>query len=215
MEKADSITLDPHKWLFVPYECGCVLIREPEKLRRTFSMTAPYLRGTLPTKYTGLDYLEYGPQMSRGFRALKVWMSLKQYGAEGYRKLLSQGIRCAAHLDELVSSSKDFEKLHEPNLFIYSFRYAPQELRSNVRANVGVHGKNEAFLDKLNQRIADELQASGKAFVMTSKLQGRVVLRFSICSHRTTLADIDKVFAKLEELGQQIIEMEGAQTKTA
>jgi glutamate/tyrosine decarboxylase-like PLP-dependent enzyme len=202
MERADSVTLDPHKWLYIPYECGCVLVRDPEKLRRAFSLTAPYLRGTLPTEATGLDYLEYGPQMSRGFRALKVWMTLKHYGAEGYRQLLSQNVRCAEHLDRLVRASQDFEALHEPVLFLYSFRYAP----ANLRADAGEASR--AYLDRLNQRMADEIQASGVAFVMTTRVRGRVVLRLSICSHRTTLQDIEIVLAKLRELGETLMRKE-------
>lgn len=204
LEKADSVTLDPHKWLYIPYECGCILIRDPEKMRRAYSMTAPYLRGTLPTEYTGLDYFEYGPQMSRGFRALKVWMSLKHYGAQGYRKLLAQNIRCTEYLDKLVRASSDFEALHEPKLFIYSFRYAPKELRMKAEESSDAEEEVGVYLDRLNQRIADEIQLSGLAFLMTSKVRGRVVLRFSICSHRTTLDDIDKVFTKISELGERI-----------
>lgn len=204
LEKADSVTLDPHKWLYIPYECGCVLVRNPEKLRRAFSMTAPYLRGTLPDEYTGLDYHEYGPQMSRGFRALKVWMSLKHYGAEGYRRLLGQNVRCVEYLDKLVRESSDFEALHAPMLFIYSFRYAPEELRGNMdESNEAVEEMN-AYLDRLNQQIANEIQLSGVAFIMTSKVRDRVVLRLSICSHRTTLNDIDTVFAKISELGESL-----------
>lgn len=201
LEKADSVTLDPHKWLYIPYECGCVLVRDPEKLRRAFSMTAPYLRGTLPTEYTGLDYLEYGPQMSRGFRALKVWMSLKHHGVEGYRTLLRQNVKCAEHLDRLVRGSPDFEALHEPVLFIYSFRYAPEALRRQADESPDASEEINAYLDRLNQQIADEIQLSGDAFLMTSKIRGRVVLRLSICSHRTKLQDIDLVFAKISELG--------------
>jgi glutamate/tyrosine decarboxylase-like PLP-dependent enzyme len=208
MDRADSITLDPHKWLYIPYECGCVLVRDPEKLRRAFSLTAPYLRGTLPTEYTGLDYLEYGPQMSRGFRALKVWMTLKHYGAVGYRQLLSQNTRCAEHLDRLVRGSADFEALHKPTLFLYSFRYAPADLRLGTRATSAGREKADAYLDRLNQRIADEIQASGVAFVMTTRVRGRVVLRLSICSHRTTLRDIEIVFAKLRELGETLTRKE-------
>lgn len=206
LERADSITLDPHKWLFVPYECGCVLVRDPERLRRAFSLTAPYLRGTLPTEYTGLDYLENGPQMSRGFRALKVWMSLKHYGAEGYRRLLSQGIRCAEYLDELVRTSEDFEAFHEPNLFIYSFRYAPARYRAALGGSGEEAERVNAYLDQLNQRVADEIQLDGSAFVMTSNLRGRVVLRLSICSHRTTPQDIRVVFERLRELGESLDE---------
>ena len=204
LEKADSITLDPHKWLYVPYECGCVLVQSPEKLRRAFSMTAPYLRGILPTEYAGLDYFEYGPQMSRGFRALKVWMSLKHYGVEGYRTLLGQNVKCVEYLDKLVRESPDFEALHAPSLFIYSFRYAPEALREKaLRANKSAE-EMDKYLDRLNQRIADEIQLSGVAFIMTSKVHGRIVLRLSICSHRTTFDDIDKVFAKIVELGESL-----------
>lgn len=207
LEKADSITLDPHKWLYIPYECGCVLVREPEKLRRAFSITAPYLRGTLPTEYTGLDYLEYGPQMSRGFLALKVWMTLKHYGVDGYRKLLSQNVRYAEHLDRLVRASTDFEPFHKPVLFIYSFRYAPERYRLAATRSGEDYERIDSYLDKLNQRIADEIQASGVAFIMTTKIRGRTVLRMSICSHRTTLADIELVFAKLRELGEMLDEL--------
>lgn len=203
MEKADSITLDPHKWLYIPYECGCILVRDAEKMRRAFSLTAPYLRGTLPTEHTGLDYLEYGPQMSRGFRALKVWMSLKHYGVEGYRRLLSQNVLAAAHLDRLVRESPDFEALHEPVLFIYSFRYAPRDLQRSSASKEG-RDRIDKYLDRLNQRIADELQLTGLAFLMTTSVRGRTVLRMSICSHRTTLEDIDVVFKKLGELGRAL-----------
>jgi len=204
LEKADSVTLDPHKWLYIPYECGCVLVRNPEKLRRAFSMTAPYLRGTLPTEYTGLDYLEYGPQMSRGFRALKVWMSLKHYGTDGYRTLLGQNVKCVEHLDKLVRESSDFEALHKPMLLIYSFRYAPEALRNKTDESTEASDEINAYLDRLNQQIADEIQLSGVAFIMTSKVRGQVVLRLSICSHRTTLDDIDLVFAKIIEIGTQL-----------
>lgn len=205
LELADSVTLDPHKWLYIPYECGCVLVRDPEKMRRAFSMSAPYLRGTLPTEYTGKDFFEYGPQMSRGFRALKVWMSMKHYGAEGYRTLLRQNVRCAEHLDKLVRQSIDFEALHEPTLFIYSFRYAPEELRRKVEESPEKAEEIDSYLDQLNQQIADEIQLSGVAFIMTSKVRDRVVLRLSICSHRTTLEDIELVFAKLREIGNNLL----------
>lgn len=208
LERADSVTLDPHKWLFIPYDCGCVLVRNPEKLRRAFSMSAPYLRGTLPSEYTGLDYFEHGPEMSRGFRALKVWMTLKHYGVDGYRKLLSQGVRCAERLDQLVRASADFEPLHEPNLFIYSFRYLPRRLRTTANGSEIDIQKTNTYLDWLNQRIADEIQASGFAFIMTTTVHSRTVLRLSICSHRTTLADIEAVFNKLSSIGAELDQAE-------
>ena len=169
MERADSITLDPHKWLYIPYECGCILIREPDRQRRAFSMQASYLRGTLPDEHIGHDYYETGPQMSRGFKALKLWMTLKHYGAEGYRQLLRQNVWCAERLDELVRDDPDFEALHEPIINIYCLRFAPEGMRIDDEA-----------LDRLNQQIADAIQLSGFAFIMTTKLRGRTVLRLSI-----------------------------------
>jgi len=204
LELADSVTVDPHKWLYIPYDCGCVLVRDAEKMRRAFSLQAPYLRGTLPTEYSGLYYLDYGPEMSRGFRALKVWMSLKHYGAEGYRKLLSQNVKCVEYLDKLVRDDMDFEALHKPNLHIYSMRYAPLKIKEEYGSD---YNELDKHLDNLNQRIVDEIQLSGTAFIMTSKVLGKIVIRFSICSHRTTLEDIDMVFSKLKEIGTFLLQM--------
>ena len=203
LEKADSVTLDPHKWLYIPYECGCLLVKDPQQLRRTFSIAAPYLQGTLPTDYSGLDYFEYGPQMSRGFNALKVWMSLRHYGKEGYQTLLRQNIRCAQHLHHLVGQSTDFVPMHAPELFIYSFRFFPASLRTQDNGP-----KVAAYLDRVNQEIADEITRSGFAFIMTSKVRGQVVIRLSICSHRTTLQDMEQVFQRLQQIGRALHQRE-------
>ncbi|ELZ95951.1 aromatic-L-amino-acid decarboxylase [Haloferax mucosum ATCC BAA-1512] len=203
IERADSVTLDPHKWLYVPYECGCLLVRDQSLLAHVFAMDAAYLEGKLPTKYEGLDYYELGPQMSRGFRALKVWMSLKHYGVSGYRALLRRNVACAEHLDALVRSAADFEALHEPNLYIYSFRYAPNDLQQALRSDPEKRDAIDDYLDTLNQRIADEIRERGLAFVMTTAIYDRTVLRLSICSHRTTRDDIDDVFETFRELGER------------
>lgn len=198
LDKADSVTLDPHKWLYIPYECGCLLVKDPQKLKRTFSIAAPYLQGTLDTDYKGLDYFEYGPQMSRGFNALKLWMSIKHHGKEGYQKLLRQNISCAKHLHQLVLGSADFIPMHEPVLFIYSFRFFPAELRETANPNIN------RYLDIMNQKITDAIMASGFAFIMTSKIRGHIVIRLSICSHRTRLEDIEEVYNYLEKIGAEI-----------
>jgi glutamate/tyrosine decarboxylase-like PLP-dependent enzyme len=198
MENADSITLDPHKWLYIPYECGCLLVKDKEKLRRTFSTAASYLQGTIATDYRGLDYFDFGPQMSRGFDALKVWMTIRHYGKQGYQKLLRQNIACAVHLDGLVRASENFRALHKPELFIYSFQYFPAAWKNEKQGDV----LNER-LDLLNQKIADHITSTGFAFIMTTKIRGRVVLRLSICSHRTTLEDIEEVFERLDEIGEE------------
>ncbi|HVK97431.1 MAG TPA: pyridoxal-dependent decarboxylase, partial [Flavisolibacter sp.] len=195
LEQADSVTLDPHKWLYISYECGCLLVKDPAKLKRTFSTAASYLQNSLPTDYKGLDYFDYGPQMSRGFIALKFWMTLRHWGKKGYQQLLRQNIECAKHMHQLVLSSVDFLPMHLPQLFIYSFRFFPADVREE-------HGEAlQQYLDLLNQKIADEITASGFAFIMTSKVKDKIVLRLSICSHRTTLDDIEQVFNRLHLIG--------------
>jgi aromatic-L-amino-acid/L-tryptophan decarboxylase len=192
IERLDSLTFDPHKWLAVPYDAGCLLVRDAEKLRRTFSISAPYLRGSLPSEYHGFDFLEYGPEMSRGFRALKVWMTLRHQGIEGLRSNLRSTIRQARYAHALVTAHPDFEALHEPLLYLYCFRYRPRDLAGEA---------TDEYLDHLNQWVADQIQLSGLASVMTTKLRGRTVLRLSICSQRTTGRDIENVLETLSMIG--------------
>jgi glutamate/tyrosine decarboxylase-like PLP-dependent enzyme len=205
LDRADSVTLDPHKWLYVPYECGCALVREPEHLRRTYSMSAPYLRDADADDHHG-SYFDSGPQMSRGLRALKVWMSLKQYGLSGYRRLLRQNVACVEHLDARVRAHPDFEALHEPTLFIYSFRYAPAALQGSPDDS-----HVDAYLDDLQESIVDAVQESGLAYLTTTDVRGRAALRMSVCSHRTTTDDIDLTFEALAEHGARI---DGARRST-
>jgi aromatic-L-amino-acid decarboxylase len=194
LARADSVSFDAHKWLGVPYEAGCILVRDPEAMRRTFALTASYLLPSEANEYTGLNYFDYGPQLSRSWRALKVWMTLRYYGAEGVRTFFRQTMACARHLHELVSNSEDFEVLQPaPALYIYSFRWAPAALRGD-----------DARLDTINQRISDELQRRRIAFAMTTRIRGRVTQRLSICSHRTTLADIELVVAAMREIGEEL-----------
>lgn len=195
MARADSISFDAHKWLGVPYEAACLLVRDAERLRHAFATQATYLQSSLPSEYTGFNYFDYGPQLSRGWRALKVWMSLRLYGAEGYRAIFRRTIACAKHLHALVVASDDFEVVQpEPELYIYSFRYVPVALKGD-----------DAKLDELNQRVADELIKRHIAFTMTTRIRGRVTQRLSICSHRTTLQDIDETIAAMRMVGQELL----------
>lgn len=207
MERADSVTLDPHKWLFVPYECGAVLVRDQDALARTFAMDASYLRGSIAEAPEEFDYYEFGPQMSRGFRALKLWMTMKHYGLDGYRTLLRKSVGCAEHLDELVRTHDDFAAVQEPNLFIYSFRYVPADLQEVLADPPAVPlDRVHQYLDELNQTIADEVVQSGLAFLTTTTIHEKRALRMSICSHRTTEADIDTVFDSLAKTGARLDE---------
>ncbi|MDG6902044.1 MAG: aspartate aminotransferase family protein [Nitrososphaerota archaeon] len=193
LELADSVTLDPHKWLFISYQCGCVLVKDPLKLRNTFTQHAAYLKGILPTEYTGLDYHEYGPQMSRGFTALKVWMSLKQIGVKRYSRLLGRDVALVEYLDKLVRSSEEFEPLCKPVLQMYCFRFVPKTKKLA-----------EDEVDSLNQRIADEAQLTGKAFLMTTSIRGKTALRLSVTNHRTRKEDVDLTFNLLRRIGRKL-----------
>jgi glutamate/tyrosine decarboxylase-like PLP-dependent enzyme len=196
LARADSVSFDAHKWLGVPYEAGCLLVRDPDAMRAAFALTASYLLPSATSEYSGLNYFDYGPQLSRGWRALKVWMSLRHYGAEAYRTFFRQTIACAKHLHARVLASDDFEVVQpEPALYLYSFRWAPKSLRGN-----------DARLDELNQRITDEMQSRQIAFVMTTRIHGHVTQRLSICSHRTTIADIDATFDAMHAIGRELLE---------
>ena len=205
MERADSVTLDPHKWLFVPYECGAVLVRDQSVLARTFAMDAAYLRGSVAETPEEFDYYEFGPQMSRGFRALKLWTSLKHYGLEGYRTLLRESVDCAEHLDARVRAHDDFAAVQEPNLYIYSFRYVPADLQDALADPPAVPLERvHQYLDRLNQGITDSVVENGLAFLTTTTIHGRRSLRMSVCNHRTTTEDIDAVFEALAGTGAEL-----------
>ena len=194
MSRADSVSVDAHKWLGVPYEAGCVMVRDEAAMRRAFAMQATYLLPAKDNEYSGVNYFDYGPQLSRSWRALKVWMTLRYYGAEGIRTFFRQTMACAQHLHELVVASEDFEVVQPaPTLYIYAFRWAPKKLRGD-----------DALLDELNQQISDELQRRLIAFAMTTRIRGRVTQRLSICSHRTTTADIDATFDAMRAIGNEL-----------
>lgn len=195
LDRADSISFDAHKWLGVPYEAGCLLVRDVAAMHRAFAMHATYLQPATDNEYSGLNYFDYGPQLSRSWRALKIWMTLRYYGAEGIRTFFRQTIACAKRLHELVEASTDFEVVQpEPTLYIYAFRWAPPQLRGN-----------DALLDRLNQQISDELQRRLLAFAMTTRIRGRVTQRLSICSHRTTIEDIEATFASMQRIGAELL----------
>jgi aromatic-L-amino-acid/L-tryptophan decarboxylase len=191
---ADSVAVDPHKWLYAPLEAGCVLVRSPEHLLRAFSYK--------PTYYHfddgAVNYNEYGPQNSRGFRALKVWLALRQVGRDGYLKMIGDDIRLAGHLYELASAHPELEAV-SLNLSIATFRYVPRDLRSRVGAP-----EVERYVNDLNQRLLTALEKSGEAFLSNAVVDGKFVLRACVVNFNTTIADIQAVPALVSRLGGQM-----------
>ena len=149
MERADSIALDPHKWLSVPVECGCVLVRDGQLLRSAFSLVPPYIRTESGKGIGNLPWFsEYGFQQTRGFRALKLWVTLAHAGTSGLEQQISRQIALARYLEQRIQATADFELLSNGKLSIVCFRYVPRELAGN-----------EAALDALNQKIMQQVQA--------------------------------------------------------
>jgi glutamate/tyrosine decarboxylase-like PLP-dependent enzyme len=191
MERADSLALDPHKWLSVPVECGCALIRDGALLRDTFSLVPPYVRTEEGKGFGGLPWFsEYGFQQTRGFRALKVWMTLSASGRAGIAATIRRHNDLAAYLASRIRESGDLELLMEPTLSIVCFRYRPS----------GESGD----LNDINKRIMETMQAEGRAFVTQAMLNGAFWLRANVLHYATTREDIDALIEVVRETAKSV-----------
>jgi glutamate/tyrosine decarboxylase-like PLP-dependent enzyme len=177
---ADSVAVDPHKWLYAPLEAGCALVRDAEHLRLAFAYHPPYYH--LDEHVT--NFVDYGPQNSRGFRALKVWLALQHAGAAGYRQMIAEDITLSRLLADLVARHPALE-LCTQSLSIATFRFVPVDLRHRVGED-----SCEEYLNRLNAALLDDLQRSGQAFVSNAVLDGRYVLRACIVNFHTTEDDV-------------------------
>ncbi len=176
MERADSLSLDPHKWLSVPYECGCALVRNREQLVATFAVPPPdYLRETLGE----VRFTDYSMQLSRGFHALKLWMALMSAGRSGLVALVSRHNALARRLVELIDGTPDLERMAPVELSTVCFRAVPPRLRGEFAA-----------LDALNKAVMREVQLEGEAFLSGTMLRGCFVLRACILHSMTAEEDI-------------------------
>ncbi len=191
---ADSVAVDPHKWLYAPLEAGCLLTRDPARLRAAFAYHPPYYHfGSEVT-----NYVDLGPQNSRGFRALKVWMQLRQAGRAGYAKMISEDIALARRLDERVQEHPELEG-GPGGLSISTFRYVPPELASGVGTP-----EVEAQLEALNREIQARMERGGAAFVSNAVVGPRYLLRACIVNFNTAAADIDAIPPLTEALGREV-----------
>mgnify|MGYP001190515157 CR=1 FL=1 len=194
LARADSLGLDPHKWLSVPVECGCALVRDGNVLRQTFSLVPSYLQTEEGKGFGGLPwYSEYGFQQSRGFRALKLWMTLQHLGRQGVALQVTRHNALARHLAALVDAAPDLERMAPVSLSIVCFRYVPPAL----------HG-DEARLDALNKAIMEAVQEGGEVFVTNAILNGRFALRACILHYGTTEADIAAIVDVVRRIGSRL-----------
>lgn len=184
--RADSLAIDPHKWLYVPVECGCVLVRDAEAMRNTFSLVPPYLRDDKALPW----FSEFGIQQTRGFKALKLWMVLQQIGTNGYRQLISRDIQLARSLQAKIRARPDFELVTTGPLSITCFRYAPPGVSD---------------LDTLNKNLVAPVIAEGGAFLTSTQIDDKLVLRACIVNFRTTEADLGMLLNIIAEAGQRVL----------
>jgi aromatic-L-amino-acid decarboxylase len=183
LSQADSVAIDPHKWLYAPLEAGCALVRDAELLRAAFSYHPPYYH----FEERATNYVDYGPQNSRGFRALKVWLALRQVGAAGYRQMIADDIRLSQAMARAVSSHPELQLVTQ-DLSIATFRYVPRDLQANQEES-----QVARYLDDLNREVLDRLQRGGETFVSNAVIGGRYALRACIVNFHTAQADVEAV----------------------
>jgi glutamate/tyrosine decarboxylase-like PLP-dependent enzyme len=192
IENADSIAFDLHKWLYVPIEAGCVLVRNAEAHRKPFSPPAPYLASFERGVSTGAHFFGgLGPQLTRSFRALKVWLALQSYGTAKFGRLVEQNVRQARMLSALVEAHDHLELVAPAPLNIVCFRYKLKSI-------------DDAGLNEVNREILMRLQESGIAIPSSTVLRERFALRVALTNHRTTDADIDLLVKTVVNLGDEI-----------
>jgi glutamate/tyrosine decarboxylase-like PLP-dependent enzyme len=187
LERADSVSLDPHKWLYVPVDAGCLLFRDPRPVKAAFNTEdADYIKVHGHSDDEAFAFWDYGVELSRRFRALKVWLTLSYYGARRIAEAVTEDIALASYLGELVEAAEDFELLAPVELSICCFRYVPPGVKATE-------------LDSLNERIMGRVQTGGRAYLSNATVNGRFALRACITNFRTTKSDIEETIEAIRD----------------
>ena len=193
IDLADSVTPDPHKWLFQSYETGCLLVRDVAELESAFSTSPEYLQDT----QMGRDHVNFGErglQLSRSFRALKVWMSIKSFGVRAFRSAIQQSIDLAREAERYVANSSELELVSPAALGVVCYRFNPEG-----------HGLDPAGLEGLNSQIQERIVASGYAMVSSTRLRGTYSLRLCVMNYTSTLEDVVGTLRRVEEIGRGLL----------
>src|SRR5690554_6722184 len=191
IEKADSLTIDPHKWLYQPYELGCLLVRNHHWLKGTFTEKPEYLRD-IEGNTSEINFYDHGIELTRRFRALKFYMSLKTFGLNEFKDAISYNIKLAENVEEYLRQSPHWEVVSPATLAVISFRYHPID-----------SGMTEDQLDKLNQYISEKVVDSKEALLVTTILNNQVVLRMCLINPRTTMEDVKETLELCEKFAHQ------------
>ena len=205
LERADSVAADPHKWLYMPYEAGATLVREPGRLADAFRRPAAYLVHDPDSPVGGpVSFNDRGPELSRGFKALKVWMGLQRHGRRGYAAAVEHDVAMARFLADEVWERGDLELLAEPGLSIVNFRYRPASA-----------ALEDDVLDRLNRRIVNRLVGTGAFFFAPTILRGRTSLRVAIVNFRTQEDDLRALLDETARAGKELLEDGGGRQRPA
>jgi glutamate/tyrosine decarboxylase-like PLP-dependent enzyme len=192
IEQADSLAFDLHKWIYLPFEIGCVLVRDPGLHTATFATQASYLEEAEGGIMAGgLPFADRGVELTRGFRALKLWMSLQVHGVDAYARLIAGNMAQAAHLETLIEASPRLELVAPRPTNVVCFRYCRPEL-------------DDAALNALNRRLVIELQESGRYIVSSTTLDGRYAMRVAITNHRSQMHDFTALAEDCVRFGDRL-----------
>ncbi|HUF31138.1 MAG TPA: aspartate aminotransferase family protein [Gemmatimonadaceae bacterium] len=207
LSRADSVAVDPHKWLYAPIEAGCILVRDPQLLRDAFSYHPPYYPDAIEDPDPPLYYHEWSPQNTRGFRALKIWLGLRQVGRSGYEQMIAEDIRLAKRMYEMAEAQEELEAT-SVGLSICTFRY--------VGKGYGLSGMtSQDELNALNKSIMERLQAEGRAFLTNAVINGDFLLRACIVNFRTGEEDVRALIEEVVRVGRDLIGKEEYETRHA
>ena len=196
LDRADSVLVNPHKWLYVQAEAACILVRDSRALRDTFQVVADYLREESDADDGPLDFKDYGPQLHRSFRALKVWMTFKAYGARKLRAAIESNIEIMRYLAERIEASRDFIRLAPVPLSVVCFQYRTPD--------VAIH-RDQKYLNGLNHQLLEALEKDGRVFLSGTKIHGKTVLRACSVNHRLRSEDVDLLLDVIREVGGSLI----------
>jgi aromatic-L-amino-acid decarboxylase len=192
LEKADSIAFDFHKWMHVPYDAGCILVRNGEMHRQTFTTRRSYLASATRGAASGDPWFcEYGPELSRSFRALKVWFTIKEHGVERLAGMIEKNCRQAEYLGVAVRKHPQLQLLAPISLNIVCFRYVPAT-------------KQDLDLNDINAEIVMTMHEKGLAVPSTTRLNGALAIRVNLTNHRCQLGDLDSLLTDIVEIGDSL-----------
>ena len=191
LDQADSLSLDPHKWLYQPLDCGCLLYRDATDARRAFSHTGDYAKSLLDDAVESFAYFEESIELSRSFRALKLWLSLRYHGLEKFREAIRDDLQHAQLLSRLMAAESELELLAPVKLSAVCFRFIPK-LAHGVNAN------------ELNRKILQHVVQHGKVYLSNASIHGKFSLRACFVNHRTTPDDVALIIAEVLAAGREL-----------